>query len=260
MANRSMNITCGLKSSPATKVLILNRKGGAGKSTFAISLASVLQQQYKTELIDFDEQCTSQFWASQSGLVPGQHFGFDKGQLFSLQVKVDRSSDVILIDTPSNFSHIELERYLALADRIIIPLQPSPVDIHATLNFMSKLINSSAYRQRKSPIAFVATRNAKGAEGLAQFTQVLNHLGHPILGDMTSSPVYQQAFEDGLSFTELAPMLDEKLWERTREWLTLTARTQVQSAEKGRGYDRIGSTHTGSIGRSGVETSAASFG
>ncbi len=257
MATPSNNLLCGLKSSPATKVLILNRKGGAGKSTFAISLASVLRQYHQTELIDFDEQCTSEFWASQSGLVRGQHFGFDKGQLFSLKVKVKRDSDVVLIDTPSNFSNIDLERYLTLADKIIIPLQPSRVDLHATLNFVSKLINSPIYRRKKSPIAFAVTRNAKGEQGVEEITKVLKHLGHPILGDMTNSMVYEQAFEQGVSFTDIDPMLDCDLWSQTRRWLQLS---EQPSMSKRTDYENVGSSHARSIGRSGIESPIVSFG
>ncbi|WP_413112002.1 ParA family protein [Thaumasiovibrio sp. DFM-14] len=226
--------SCGLKSAPGCKVLIMNRKGGAGKSTFAIALASVLSSSYRCELIDFDTQRTSQHWGNISGIVESQHFQFDTGQLFSLAVKVDRRSDVILMDTPSNFSMLEMERYLSLADRIIVPLQPSPIDIHAILNFIGKLIHSPTYRQRRQPIAFVATRNGKGEQGLEQFKRVLKHLRHPVLGGMTNSPLYQQAFEQGVNFMTFDPVLDLTLWRRTCHWLKLP----IEAAkDEGAGHD-----------------------
>nr|WP_159063684.1 ParA family protein [Thaumasiovibrio occultus] len=231
---KSGRLVCGLKSAPGCKVLILNRKGGAGKSTFSISLASVLQQQHSVEMVDFDAQRTAHFWTTQSQLVPGQAFNFDKGQVFSLAVKVDRSSEVIILDTPSNFTNAEMERYLTLADRIIIPVQPSPVDIHAILGFMTDLMRSPTFKQRNIPVAFVATRNPNGEEAMEQFRRVLGHLRHPVLGYMSNTDNYQQAFNQGMSFLAIDPDLDSALWQNVEEWLAIAppAEAKVVKVEK----------------------------
>ena len=217
----SVRKLCGLKSSRAQKILILNKKGGAGKSTLAISLSSVLSRHCRTELLDLDEQRTSHYWSHNNHRVEGHHFNFDRGQLFSLAVKVDRECEVIVIDTPSNFSAVELERYIALADRIVIPVQPTPVDIHAMLNFTQQLINTATSKHRRIPVAIVATRNEKGPQGVELLKRVLGHLRYPLLGSMSNSPIYPQAFEEGCNFMDINPSLDAQLWSKTCKWLKL---------------------------------------
>lgn len=95
-----------LHYSKATKVLVMNQKGGVGKSTCAAALLSHLSHLgYKAELIDFDRQCPCHDWAKNA--LPGCSQSYPPSlRSFSniaMTLKVRRDSDFIVIDSAFQF-------------------------------------------------------------------------------------------------------------------------------------------------------------
>ncbi len=134
-----------LHYSKAKKVLVMNQKGGVGKSTCAAALLSHLSHLgYKVELIDFDRQCPCHDWAKNA--LPGCSQSYPPSlRSFSniaMTLKVRRESDFIVIDSPSNFSQEEMVRYTYFTNAILLPMSPSPLDLHTSLPFIQDLIES----------------------------------------------------------------------------------------------------------------------
>ena len=214
----NINLLVGYKKSKSKKILVINRKGGAGKSTLAISTAAVLTlKNIQTEIIDLDPQETSYSWGIKTSNIRSQKHSLHSRIPFSFASRIQWNTDVTVIDTPSNFSAIQMNNYLNLCDKILFPIQPTPIDIHSMLGFIRQLINSKVFLDRKIELAFVITRyNNKYELNLLQ--NVLKHLKHPTLGIMTDSNCYLNLYEckdngEGIM------LLDSQLWNNVETWI-----------------------------------------
>ncbi len=210
----------GYKRAQCKKVLVINRKGGAGKSTFAIAMASFYaHQNVKTEIIDLDPQGTSHFWGDKTDNVRTTKFLPSSNVPFSLALRLEADTRITVIDSPSNFSQFEMEKYISMVDKIIFPVQPSPIDVHSMLGFIKDLIKSPAFRQNKVELAFVITRCKENKQGTEFIHKVLQHMKYPLLGSMSEDQAYQNMFSEKNSFLISHPELDKELWGRMKQWL-----------------------------------------
>lgn len=209
-----------LHYSKAKKVLVMNQKGGVGKSTCAAALLSHLSHLgYKVELIDFDRQCPCHDWAKNA--LPGCSQSYPPSlRSFSniaMTLKVRRESDFIVIDSPSNFSQEEMVRYTYFINAILLPMSPSPLDLHTSLPFIQDLIESGVLSTRKIALAFVVNRCVTHDGRVARTEQLLQHFRqYPTLGQVSENVLYQEAFFDKQA---LPVTLDLQLWRRVIEWL-----------------------------------------
>lgn len=217
-------IEVAYQSSLSTKLLILNSKGGCGKSTFTMALCQqLLEQDKKVEIIDLDQQQTTSHWGNSREGLRATHFQFQRGRYFSLAVRVLKGTDVTVIDTPSSFNHDDLGRYLGLAQKVIIPIQPTGVDIHAALNFIHKLMQHPIYKQRKPAIALVATR-CLSPKQFTKFEKVFSHLNLTLLGYMSADIAYIEQFDtDEEVVSGLDVELDKALWQAASDWVSQSA-------------------------------------
>ena len=209
-----------LHYSKAKKVLVMNQKGGVGKSTCAAALLSHLSHLgYKVELIDFDRQCPCHDWAKNA--LPGCSQSYPPSlRSFSniaMTLKVRRESDFIVIDSPSNFSQEEMVRYTYFTNAILLPMSPSPLDLHTSLPFIQDLIESGVLSTRKIALAFVVNRCVTHDGRVARTEQLSQHFRqYPTLGQVSENVLYQEAFFDKQA---LPVTLDLQLWRRVIEWL-----------------------------------------
>ncbi len=215
-----IDMLVGYKRAQCKKVLIINRKGGAGKSTFAIATASFYSHHnVKTEIIDLDSQGTCYFWGNKADGVRTTKFLPSSNVPFSLALRLEANTKITVIDSPSNFSQFEMEKYISMVDKIIFPVQPSPIDVHSMLGFVKDLINSPTFKNKKIDLAFVITRGKKSKKGEDFVHKVLKHMKYPLLGTMTENQAYQNMFSEKDSFLIEQPQLDHELWQNVRRWL-----------------------------------------
>jgi chromosome partitioning protein len=123
----------------AAKVLtVAQQKGGAGKTTLAAQLAVAFAQQgRRVALVDIDPQGSLAQWfrvrsdASHPGAA-ALHVSEVSGWRAAGEVSTLKNShDLVIIDSPP---HAETEAKVAVraADLVVIPIQPSPMDVWAT--------------------------------------------------------------------------------------------------------------------------------
>lgn len=132
---------------------------------------------------------------------------------------MELDTELTIIDTPSNFNKFELDKYLSLADKIILPLQASPIDLHSILGFIKNLIASPVYKKRNIPVCFVITRYKGRVGGLELMHRVLNKLKYPIIGVMSESDAYQSLFID--EDVKVFQYLDKNLWVEIERWINI---------------------------------------
>lgn len=127
-------------------VALVNRKGGVGKTTLAVSLASALSRQAKVLVLDADPQASVLQWADQCN-----GFAFDVQPFDLAQGEIPTSDyDYVIIDFPPGFSDEEFDRHLAQLTQILVPVNASPLDLWATVSFAS-LLDASA-KERGMPV------------------------------------------------------------------------------------------------------------
>jgi chromosome partitioning protein len=120
---------------PAKVLTIAQQKGGAGKTTLAAHLAVAFAASGKrVALLDIDPQASLGTWfRTRNGSGPiAMSFSAVAGWKMSSEVdRLKRDHDLVIIDSPP---HAETEAKAAVraADLVLVPLQPSPMDVWAT--------------------------------------------------------------------------------------------------------------------------------
>lgn len=203
-------------------ILVANPKGGVGKSTLASNIAGYLARSgHAVMLGDIDRQQSARRWLAQrpAQLPLIQGWDYDAKQV----VKPPKGVSHVVIDTPAGLHGRKLETLYALADRILIPLQPSLFDIQATYDFVQTLqdLRSQSGPGHKSPkLAVVGMRAKEGTLSVEQLQQFLAELGVPVLGLLRDTQNYVQLAARGLTLWDVAPSRVER---DLAQWQPLTA-------------------------------------
>jgi chromosome partitioning protein len=201
-------------------IMLLNAKGGCGKSTLATNLASYYASQEKNVvLVDFDPQQSSMEWLAARNENYNPIEGIDG---LKEKVKVGRSTDVILFDIPSVTHGKDLTAYVRKVDTIIIPVQPSPIDIRAVTKFVAELDNIAKVQQKKVKIAVVANRVKENTVVFHTLEEFLSGLKIPFIATLRDTQNYIRAADRGVGIFEMAPSAvaqDIEQWKPLVKWL-----------------------------------------
>ena len=212
--------TISLAYTKAPKVLIMNSKGGVGKSTIVIGIISqLLNKGYKVALIDFDKQKSSHDWAMNiiPGYVSAYTPSFCSLSELTLKIRIPRDVDFVIVDSPSNFTQGEMARYIHFMDSVIIPMAPSPIDLHASLPFIKSLLDSKVLSRKKISLSFVINRCHNHDERLKKVHRLLSYFRHyPTIGVITENCCYQDAFDNR---NLLTGEHDKKQWDKIINWM-----------------------------------------
>ena len=133
-----------------------NQKGGSGKTTLSTNLAVLWSNSdYKVAVIDCDSQKSLTYWLDERKKYYGEgdigitSFNFDIRNLKDEIKQIKRKFDFILIDSPPSITFDTIQ-ILKACDRVFVPVQPSPVDLMATIPFLNL-----AKQEKKNPIIFL---------------------------------------------------------------------------------------------------------
>ena len=183
--------------------LVANQKGGVGKTTIATNLAVALSKKGSTIIVDADAQQSSSRWNSRRD--EKLELVFLKENLKSELLKLNEYYDYVIVDIAGS-DNPEFRSTLLVADKIVIPTQPSQTDIEV-LPFVLKLINTAKQANTKLE-AFVvlnkAPSNSKSTEVEAA-QELLNTIKSiktlkTIIRDRKQ---FRDAMIDGLSVLEM---------------------------------------------------------
>lgn len=198
-------------------IVIANPKGGVGKSTLATNVAGYFAAQgHSVMLGDVDVQQSSRSWLAlrSASLPPIQAWEIDDGHV----AKPPKGTTHIVLDTPAGFSGKRFEKVMQIADKVIVPLQPSMFDILATQEFLQKL----AERKEKFDLGVLGMRVNGRTRAADQLTQYVNGLGIPVLGFLRDTQNYVQLAAHGSTVWDIAPSRVERdleQWQDLVQWL-----------------------------------------
>lgn len=130
----------------AVLALVAN-KGGVGKTTLAMNIAAVLARRASTVLLDADPQASALQWrniADESVTLTVMDASVDPAGVIE---EVKGQYRYVVVDCPPAVEAFQTHAVLSLADVALIPVQPSPVDLWATVNVKNAIERArNAYR------------------------------------------------------------------------------------------------------------------
>ena len=201
-------------------VLVANPKGGSGKTTVATNLAAGLASRgQEVYLWDLDRQQSSLTWL---GMRPHQIPAIGR-----LDRRDDESIALgkghwLIIDSPAGFHGKVLSQNLKLADKVIVPVQPSVFDMAATAAFLQALREEKVVRRHRTFVGIVGVRVDSRTKAAATLEAFLQQFDLPVLTYLRDTQIYANAAFNGLSIFDLPAYLTERdleQWAPIFDWV-----------------------------------------
>ena len=211
------------------RIIVANAKGGCGKTTITTNLASHYARLGKNvRLFDHDSQGSSLAWIKRrtEDLVPIAGVDASKNSDHRLtrswQLRVPPETDIALIDSPAGTDITELATLFQQNDSILIPVLPSPIDIHATAHFIKSLLTTGGARKKMIRLAVVANRVRKNTLMYHSLERFLFSLNIPFITSLRDTQLYARAIEMGIGVQEITTSrnkIDKEQWAPVFRWL-----------------------------------------
>jgi chromosome partitioning protein len=204
--------------------LVVNAKGGVGKTTVTTNLASYFASQgVTTTIADFDPQGSSLNWLKQRPTNVGKIWGADLSQrrgvgLATVRREIPRDTRALILDAPAGPSRLLLQDLLGRCQSILIPVAPSAIDVHATANFIKELLLVGQVKLRNIRVAVLANRVRSTRPVFAPLERFVASLDMTFVARVSDSDVYVDAAEAGLGVFDM-PV--EKCSDEQREFLPI---------------------------------------
>ena len=200
-----------INGSAMQTIAILNSKGGSGKTTISLNLASFYAETgYSTVLIDYDSQGSSTFWVStraeqQPSIYCIPAYQQSARLTRSFQMRLPSGSERVIIDTPAAVTHRQLEEITNRSNFIIIPVLPSSIDIHAASGFIEQLSRLNRVRRGEAKLAVVASRVNANTKIYSALEEYLHNTDIPFVAKIRDTQNYIHAINEGKGLFEVYP-------------------------------------------------------
>ena len=200
-------------------IMVMNAKGGCGKSTLATNIASYFANEgANVALADYDAQRSSLDWLARRPENRPEIVGIE-GFSGGLR-RVPRNADFVIIDAPARSHGKELLDLVNHAETIVVPVLPSTIDMQATATFLEELKAVPKVARKRAKIATVANRVRDNTLIFDDLDEYLTDVKVPYIAALREAQNYVRAYTRGLGIFELPEYLAWPDWE---EWEPLTA-------------------------------------
>lgn len=202
-------------------IMIMNAKGGCGKSTLATNIATwYANEDRQVTLADYDPQGSSIDWLSvrPADRPPIQGLAAWRDGLRQL----NRNADVLMVDAPARVHGGEISEMLRRAETVLVPVLPSPVDMRASEHFIRELQDTNRFQRKEVRFGLVGNRVRSHTSIAGDLEEYLRRVRLPYVASLRETQNYNRASARGLGIFELPPYLawqDWEQWEPLMSWL-----------------------------------------
>ena len=197
-------------------IVVANPKGGVGKTTLSSNIAGYLAWRgHAVMLGDADRQQSARTWLAlrPAGLPRITAWEVSHDDI----VRPPKGTTHVVLDTPASLHGKRFDEVMKLADKLLVPLQPSIFDIHATHEFVRQLL--AHRRSDKISMAIVGMRTREGTISSEQLRSFLDGVQLPLLGFVRDTQNYVHLAAHGLSLWDVSSNRFERDLE---QWLPIT--------------------------------------
>jgi len=210
------------------RIVVLNTKGGSGKTTIATNLAAYYAAAgRRVALLDLDPQGSSMRWLRQRPPEAPPIHGIAG---YETRLSVTRSfalrsppgTEHVVVDTPAALSVAQMPETVRDASAIIVPVLPSDIDIHAASRCIADLLLVAKVHRSERRLVIVANRARRYTKAFQSLMRFLQSLRIPVAAVLRDSQAYIRSAETGLGLHEMkGALLQEDLdsWKPLVEWL-----------------------------------------
>lgn len=211
------------------RIIVVNSKGGCGKTTITTNLASLYASNgYATALMDYDPQGSSTRWLKLRPQDKPSIYGVDAHrpqgltQTRAWQMRVPPGTERVLIDAPAGVTGQVLQDLVREVDTVLVPVLPSPIDIHSATAFIRDLLLVGKVRSQGVRVGVIANRTRKNTLVYQSLERFLATLRLPFLTTLRDTQHYVRAFERGVGVHEMWDKRveqDRQCWVPVMNWL-----------------------------------------
>jgi chromosome partitioning protein len=191
------------------KIVILNPKGGCGKSTLATNIAACYARRGpQPSIMDYDPQGSTMAWLSRRpDDLPSIHgiAAYKKSMQAtrSWQLRVPEDTLNLIVDSPASISHDDLRELTRDSSSILVPVLPSSMDIDAASRCIADLLLVAKVNRNEGKLAVIANRTRKNTKSFNRLMRFLDSLGIPIVAVLRDSQNFVHAAESGMGLHEM---------------------------------------------------------
>jgi chromosome partitioning protein len=193
------------------KIVILNPKGGCGKSTLVTNIAAgYAHRGPQPAIMDFDPQGSTMAWLKRRPDDAARIHGIAAYKKTmqatrSWQLRVPEDTVNLIVDSPAGLSHDDLREVTRDSSSILVPVLPSRMDIHAASQCIADLLLVAKVNRNEGKLAVVANRTRKRTKSFGRLMRFLDSLGIPIIAVLRDSQNFVHAAENGIGMHEMRP-------------------------------------------------------
>lgn len=210
------------------RVVVLNPKGGSGKTTIATNLAAGFAARGELPALkDLDPQASSMRWlGKRPDDRPAIHgiagYACKASATRSWQLRAPPECTVLITDTAAA---IEATRFAELtrgADAVLVPVMPSDIDINAAAKCIADLLLVAKIRRSENRIGIIANRVKRNTRTSQALTRFLTSLDIPLVTTLRDSQSYVRSAELGIGIQEMPAWQvrqDLEHWQDINAWL-----------------------------------------
>lgn len=211
----------------ACRILVINGKGGSGKTTVSTNLASWLAKRGETTvLVDTDPQASASYWLKSRPENLPKIFGVkiepNSRITRSFQWRAPKSTRWLITDSAPGLADNALNDIVQNHDLIIVPVLPSDIDIRASARFIGELLLTHTMRQKRRPIAVVANRVKQQTNAWERLQKFLLSLNIPYPATLRDTQFYVKAYGEGrgiADYHQQSHERDRNDWDLILCWL-----------------------------------------
>lgn len=235
-AGSSETMTNAVYRDDSNKIVVLNPKGGCGKTTLATNLASYFARRGPAPtLIDTDPIGYSSKWLERRPEGSPRIQGLAIEQLNTRRsrswgFRSAKEAGAVIIDTPAALTQREIVELAQDADCILIPVLPSAFDVHVSTKFIAELLLSTNFER---PVGVIANRTRKNTKSFDRLLHTLASFETPTIGVLRDSQNFVYAASEGLGIYDLPNHRvkhDLQQFDEIVDWIDRTLTRQYEAS------------------------------